>query len=67
MEKKGNKGTKEGVQRLVKEIGVVGKVKDVRGIGGKNKEGKEMVWLKMGSEEEPGIYRFFCPSIQRRS
>lgn len=43
VEKKTNEGRKEGVERLLNEIGVVGKVEEVRGFGGKNRKGREVI------------------------
>lgn len=36
VEKDGSEDKKEGVKRLSKEIGVIGKVEEVRGLGEKN-------------------------------
>lgn len=47
--KEGTEGLKEEVEEIVKVMGVKVKIEEMMRIGRKNREGREMVWVKFAS------------------
>lgn len=52
VKKEGWKGLKEEVEGIVKETGAVAKIEGIRRIGKRNREGREIVWIRFTSVEE---------------
>lgn len=56
--KEGEEGLREAVEEVVKETGVEVKIEEVRRVGKKDREGKEMVWVRFAKvEEKMGVMR----------